>query len=401
MRAHPDQGADHHDQVDPAQPAGLDQLGHLDPGPLGRPLAQVGQHGLLPPQRARRHRVEGRPLDIGQGPDQVTGRQDAGGGHRPLGTDGQRQGGQGAGQVAVEPFGGSGRHGGAEVDQAAGPVLADHHGVLVDGPVGDPGHLQPVDLSQQVGRPGVGRSLVEGPEVAQPGAGWRSRDQDGVVARSGRASGHHRRDPRPRPLGGQGQVGLMLDLLHPGQGQGRARVAVEDEPEDLGQELGVVGVAPVDRDVESSPVVASGEPGDPPLLTRRRGDAVRSDPELAQQHGHFLGRGQTERRPEDQVQGRRHPPAEGHAGQHVHRHTRPVHHDGDGRHDDQDEYQPLEGSRQVGQGRPGHRHRHRRPGHREPEVDAVQGRVRGPTTARPGQPLQQQRQQLGRHGGRS
>ena len=86
----------------------------------------------------------------------------------------------------------------------------------------------------------------------------------------------------------------MLDLLAAGQGQGRPRVAVEEEAGRLGQELGVGGVPPVDRNVDLTPVEAPGEPAHAPLLVRRRRDVLGVDVQVGEQEEHLVGRGQAE-----------------------------------------------------------------------------------------------------------
>ena len=91
-------------------------------------------------------------------------------------------------------------------------------------------------------------------------------DQSGVMGRAGGARGQHRRHPGPGPVGHQGQVGLVLDLLAAGKGQGRARIAVEEEAGRLGQQLGVGCIPPVDRHVDLASRRPAGEPTHAPLL---------------------------------------------------------------------------------------------------------------------------------------
>ena len=81
---------------------------------------------------------------------QPLGADDRGGaGHRPVraGQDGQRR--QQLGEVEVLlPLGG-GQLGEAEVGQPGPPVAPDHHVGRPQGPVGDPGAVQPVHLGPQ------------------------------------------------------------------------------------------------------------------------------------------------------------------------------------------------------------------------------------------------------------
>ena len=161
--------------------------------------------------------------------------------------------------------------------------------------------------SVPAGRPAAGRSGAKD-ESGSPGR--RPGHEERVVGRSGRAGGQHRRHPGPGPVGHQGQIGLVLDLLAPGQGQGRAGVPVEEETDRLGQQLGVGCVTPVHRDVDRAAVDASRRIGPTPhSWFGRRHHVDRDDLEVAQQQLHLAGRREPEGRTEDQVDDGGHAPA--------------------------------------------------------------------------------------------
>ncbi len=116
--------------------------------------------------------------------------------------------------------------------------------------------------------------------------------QQGLVARRcRRGRDQHVRRPRPGVAGGQGQVGLVLDLLQPGQQQRGARVPVPEEPPDLGQQLGVGGVAAVHRHLDRLVVERGGELGDAPHLRMDGATSDSSTPSSAAASTTALGAG--------------------------------------------------------------------------------------------------------------
>ena len=148
------------------------------------------------------------------------------------------------------------------------------------------------------GRMPSGRLGAGGGDVLGEGSGRALRrpgHQQGVVGGPGRTGRQHRRHPGPGPGGHQGQIGLVLDLLATGQGQGGSGVAVEEEPGRLGQQLGVGGVPAVDRHVDLARRRPTGEPADAPLLVGGRApqSAARCRGRR-QQDRHLVGRREPE-----------------------------------------------------------------------------------------------------------
>ena len=223
-----------------------------------------------------------------------------------------------------------------------------------------------------------------GGELRQPAARRGSGDQQRVAGRSGRTGRQHLGHPGPGPVGHQGQVGLVLDLLATGQRQGRSGVPVEQVAGRLGQQLGVRGVPPVHRDVDRRPVDEAAEPADTPLLfrsgrhidgTRSRGHRTRT-PDL-------VGRGQSRAVSRTRVDHGGRPPTHGQAGHDRHRQARSVDHGGHRQQDDGHLEGPLQPSAEIGQRRCHHADGGGHPGHRKRQVEVL---VRGggrPATSAP------------------
>ena len=179
-------------------------------------------------------------------------------------------------------------------------------------------------------------------------------NQECVVSRPGRSRRQHRRHPGPGPAGHQGHIGLVLDLLASGQGQGRTGVPVEEEPDRLGQQLGIGGVPPVDRHVDLIAVEEAGEPGHPPLLIGDGHHGPGHDAEVTEEDHHLVGRRQPEWRTHHQVDQSGDSPTQHHAGNHRHRIARPVDHGGQGQQYHGHLNTPLQPTAQVGKSSCGH-----------------------------------------------
>ena len=139
----------------------------------------------------------------------------------------------------------------AEVRQDNGPRhRVDQHRVTADRAVSDAGSPQGQQLAVQVIERGV--ADPGGVRVRQRRPGRHPVDQQRVAGRSRRS--------RLDDLGygdiGQarshGDVGLVLDLLEPGDRQARPGVPVQQEPARLGEQPGIGRVPAVDRDTEAT-----------------------------------------------------------------------------------------------------------------------------------------------------
>ena len=195
-RPDPDQRADGEQQVGPADPLGLRELGHLDAGPGGHGVPQPGEQVLVVLERGHGDRVQRRALQVHQGGAGGIGVEHPGGrrggalGPGPHGHRAQR-----GRQVAVQAAG-RGRGGRApEVPDADAPVGHDD-GVAAERSVGDAGVAQPHHGQQDLIQGGVGEAgavgLRQGRAVRHPG------DQRRVPAGPEPAGRRARREPGPR-----------------------------------------------------------------------------------------------------------------------------------------------------------------------------------------------------------
>jgi hypothetical protein len=132
-------------------------------------------------------------------------------------------------------------------------------------------------------RDGVGD--VRGVGLGQRAPGQHPADQQRVPGRS-RGSGLDDLGHGHAELAGpQGEEGLVLDLLEPGNGEARPGIPVQQEPARLGEQPGVGRVPAVDGDAEAAGRASSARLGGlvlrhPPDLPRRRVHAHRADAEL-------------------------------------------------------------------------------------------------------------------------
>ena len=140
-------------------------------------------------------------------------------------------------------------------------------------------------------------------------------DQEGVVAPAGQADGDQLGHPGAGAAGEQQHVGLVLDLVLPGQRQRRAGVLVPDEPPGLGEQAGVGAVAAHDLDRQLG-VRPRRVAGAAPVLLGGEAQAGRVDAEVAQRVGHLSGGRRRRRGAEAQVGDRGRAPREHEAGDH-------------------------------------------------------------------------------------
>ena len=218
--------------------------------------------------------------------------------------------------------------------------------VRTDGTVGDSGRPEVEQLGEQVVEDLIGDRVRA--ELVKGGSRHGASDQDGVVARPDLRRTDHLRHPGARPRRELRDRRLVLDLLDPGQADGRSRVPIHDEPVHLAEELGVRSVPAVERHDQGLPrvrddEVVGGTPGLIPGRLRRN----RIDPDRRERHAQFLTGGQAERRAPAEVDGSGHAPTDRHAAEDVGRKAMARH---DGRqhgeeHDELDE--ALHGPRQV------------------------------------------------------
>ena len=218
--------------------------------------------------------------------------------------------------------------------------------VRTDGTVGDPGRPEVEQLGEQVVEDLIGNRVRA--ELVKGGSGHGASDHDGVVARPDLRRTDHLRYPSARPCRQLRDRRLVLDLLEPGQADGRSRVPIHDEPVHLAEELGVRSVPAVERHDQGlarvrDDDVVGGTPG--LILGRLRRNRI--DPDRGQGRTEFLTRGQPERRAPAEMDGSGHAPTDRHATEDVGRQPMARH---DGRqhgeeHDELDE--ALHGPRQV------------------------------------------------------
>ena len=242
----------------------------------------------LAPQAPADQRVERWLLQVPQRPFQQVGLQAPGRGiGRSFGADRHRRDRQGPGQVAVELIGRGARRGVAEVrhhDGLGGRV--DQQRVPADRAVRDAGPPQNQQLPVQVIQGGV--ADLGGIRVGQRHPRRQPADQQRVLGRPGRPGLGDLRHGDAGLAGPQGEVGLVLDLLQPGEHQARTRVTVEHEPARLGEQLGVGRIPAVDQDGQAisparSAYLGGLELGHPPDLPGRRVHVARADAEFLQQ----------------------------------------------------------------------------------------------------------------------
>ncbi len=296
-----DQRADHHDQRRPAHPARLDQLGHVDRGGLGGPLPHVGQQPAVAAQAPAQRGIQPGLVQVLQRAAEHR-RVDAAARRLPgpLGAGGRGGGRDAPGQVAVELIGRRVRGGVAEVGQHGAPVTrADQDHVTADRAVCDPGPAQRQQLPVQVVQRGVAH--VGGVRPGQQSAGWQAADQQRVVSGPGGAGRHDVRHGHAGLARPHGEKPLVLDLLQPGQREAGPGVPVEQEPAQLGEQLGVRRVPAVHRDGQplARGIRRAGLGGlvlgHPPGLPRQRQHVAHVDAEFVEQPPDIRGRGQAQR----------------------------------------------------------------------------------------------------------
>ena len=200
-------------------------------------------------------------------------------------------------------------------------------------------------------------------ELAKRPAGRRLGHQQGVAGGTADTRGDDPRSADAQMPGHQREVGLVLDLLEPGQLQGGPRVAIDEEPPDLGQPLGAGGVASVHRHVEVGPALTSARvPGHPPHLIVDGSDVGHIHPEIGQRIADLERGGKAHGRTEDQIDACSHAPSQGEADDHVEGKAGPDDHGADSGQRHQVHHQPAPGPVEVGRSDRGHGHRHRHPG---------------------------------------
>jgi hypothetical protein len=247
------------------------------------------------------------------------------------------------------------------------------------------GPAQDQQLTVEIVQGGVADAVGVGLRQRRPGR--QAVGQQRVLGRPGGSRvddlGHrHARLARPH-----GHEGLVLDLLQPGEREGRPGVPVEHEPARLGQDLGVGRVPSVDLYAE--PVAERIRPGrldrlvlrHPPDLSRRRVHVAGADAEILEQELHITGRGQAQRRAENEPDDRGRRPADGQASENVDRQPVTADRRGQGHQGDEDLDEALHAAGQVGQR--GRRHGHEQGDlqHRECHVVAVDDDAGGPAAA--------------------
>ena len=113
----------------------------------------------------------------------------------------------------------------------------------------------------------------------------------------------------------EGQVGLVLHLLQPVEDERGPRVAVDAEPPDFAQPLGVGGVASVDRQLNRVALgIGAGEGGHAPFLVGRGTQPVHLDLKVAYGRRHLRRRRESVRRAQGEVGRGRRAPADDHRG---------------------------------------------------------------------------------------
>ena len=185
-----------------------------------------------------------------------------------------RGGRDGAGQVAIELIRRRAHRGVAEVRQDNGlPRRVDQHRVTADRAVSDAGPPQGQQLAVQVIERGV--ADLGGVGVRQRRPGRHPVDQQRVPGRSRRSRLDDLGHGDIRQARSHGDVGLVLDLLKPGDRQARPGVPVQQEPARLGEQPGIGRVPAVDRDTEATGRIRPAqlgrlEPRHPPDLPGHR-----------------------------------------------------------------------------------------------------------------------------------
>ena len=140
-------------------------------------------------------------------------------------------------------------------------------------------------------------------------------DERGVVGRSAPPGRHNLRDPRAGMRRQEGEIGLVLHLLQPVEHERGSGVAVDAEPPQLSQPLGVGGVASVDRELNRvTPGVGAGERRHPPFLAGRGAETVHLDLQVAHGISHLRGRREPVRRAHGEVTGGCRTPSDDHPG---------------------------------------------------------------------------------------
>ncbi len=181
--------------------------------------------------------------------------------------------------------------------------------------MGDARTVQQGHLSPDGGQDGIGHLLRleidQEPETRRPP----QHQQRGIG--SSPAHEHHGRYPDPCRAGQQRHARLVLNLLDPGHLECGDGILVHRETPDLGQQLSVEFVAPDDFHDQRSNAVTTFEDGGFRPLLRRQADGGSGNADIRQDGFELRCRGTAARRPEQQVDQRRHPPAHRQRTQHV------------------------------------------------------------------------------------
>jgi hypothetical protein len=354
----------------------LGQGGLVHAGGLGPGCPQVAEQALAGVGVVAGAAIEGGGLELGQDLGQAFGaHRPLGSGHRPIHVGDDGQGDQGVGQVAVEPVLGRGRAAPAQVVHRHLAGVGDHHGGRADRSVGHPGPPEPLHGGEGGVHHRVG-DLVGGQGADRTPAG-RAAHQDRVTG-LGALAGHHHLAGGHAGLVGQRQVGLVLDLLDPVDGQARAGVAVPEHSPELAEGLGVAGITAVQRDLHRTTArLGAHVAGHPPLLVRHGDHGLERGAQVAHHLDHVGGGGQPGRRAQRQVDGGGQAPAQHQAGRDVEGQPGPAEHRRGGAGRQQHPHQPVHRPAQIGQDHQGDGHGRRQPGQREAGADAGQRRLGG------------------------
>ena len=125
-------------------------------------------------------------------------------------------------------------------------------------------------------------------EVGEPCSRRRPRHEEGILARPHARRAEDCRGVRAVIPGEEGQIGLVLDLLQPSQGDRGSGVPVEDGTEALRQELRIAIVTTVNRDGDRPCLVKAAVPRHAPLLRAVGLDAVRVDAHVPEEARHVV-----------------------------------------------------------------------------------------------------------------